>query len=88
VAADGTVADTDGNNSPPAERVPAVAYVHGIDITVTGNYAAISSYIHALETQQWRFLWRRLELDASKYPEVSAHIEVATLGLERQWLTI
>jgi len=85
---EGTAADTADTSTSAADLTPAVAFVHGIDITVAGDYAAVSRYIRQLETQPWHFLWRRLELDSSHYPEVSARIEIATLGLERQWLTL
>jgi MSHA biogenesis protein MshJ len=69
-------------------RVPAVAYVHGIEIVVQGDFEAIQRYVHALEKQPWRFIWRRIDLDAAEYPRINARLVVATLGLNRHWLTL
>lgn len=71
-----------------ALRIPAVAYVHGIEIVVTGDYGAIQSYLQSLEKQPWRFIWRKLELDATDHPKIRAKISVATLGLDRYWLSL
>ncbi len=73
---------------PDVGGVPAVAFVHGIELDVQGDYASISEYVRSIERQKWRFIWRKVELDASDYPKVSAKIVVATLGLERYWLTL
>ena len=73
---------------PDVGGVPAVAFVHGIELDVEGDYASISQYIRSIEHQKWRFIWRKVALDASEYPKVNAKIVVATLGLERYWLTL
>ncbi len=73
---------------PEVGGVPAVAFVHGIELDVQGDYASISEYVRSIERQKWHFIWRKLELDASEYPKVNARIVVATLGLERYWLTL
>lgn len=88
--AEGDTADTGQAQStlPDVGGVPAVAYVHGIEVDVEGDYASISAYIRSIERQKWRFIWRKVELDASEYPKVNAKIVVATLGLERYWLTL
>jgi MSHA biogenesis protein MshJ len=73
---------------PDVGGVPAVAFVHGIELEVEGDYASISEYVRSIERQKWRFIWRKVELNASEYPKVNAKIVVATLGLERYWLTL
>lgn len=89
-AAEPDVLATDGPESLDNQplRIPAVAYVHGIEIVVAGDYAAIQSYLHLLEKQPWRFIWRKLELDAAEHPQIRAKIGVATLGLDRYWLSL
>ena len=76
----------DAQPGPPAR--PAVAYVHGMEIVVEGGFADIHRYLTALEAQQWHFLWRKVEVDASAYPLVRAQLSVATLSLDRNWLRL
>lgn len=87
---DGDTVDTSQVQAalPEVGGVPAVAYVHGIELDMAGDYESISNYIRSIERQKWRFIWRKVELDASEYPQVKARIVVATLGLERHWLTL
>jgi MSHA biogenesis protein MshJ len=68
--------------------VPAVAFVHGIELVVEGDFASIRDYVRLIERQDRQLLWRKLELDATEYPKVTARIVLATLGLEKHWLTI
>jgi MSHA biogenesis protein MshJ len=68
--------------------VPAVAFVHGIELVVEGDFESIHDYVRLIERQDRQLMWRKIELDASEYPKVTARIVVATLGLEKHWLTI
>ena len=84
------VADTATETAATAAEglVPAVAYLHGIEIVVEGDFREIYSYINAVESQPWRFMWRRAEVDASEYPRLRAKLVIATLSLEKFWLSL
>ncbi len=86
-------ADTDEtpeihNELPTVGGVPAVAFLHGIEINVEGDFDSVNLLVEAIERQHWRFIWRKVELDAADYPKVNAKIVVATLGLEKYWLKL
>ncbi len=84
---DTSSASTDPNaNSTP--NAPAVAFMHGIEIELEGDFGSIDNYLATVERAPWRLLWRRLELDASEYPKLRARLVVATLSLDRQWLSL
>ncbi|MCS6946431.1 MAG: hypothetical protein NZM12_02310 [Steroidobacteraceae bacterium] len=68
--------------------VPAVAYVHGIELEVSGRYDALREFLEAVERAPYQLLWRRIELQANEYPRIKAHIVVASLSLERHWLSL
>jgi MSHA biogenesis protein MshJ len=83
--------DTESGSEDRLEVVataPAVAYLHGIEISVAGDYASINAFLARVERQPWRLLWRKIEMDASEYPRISARIAVATLSLEKHWLNL
>jgi MSHA biogenesis protein MshJ len=84
------------HNSPVATLVPAAAgqaisggpYVHPVEIVVEGTYLDVLAYLHALETLEWRFYWRLLELESTAYPRNRVRIELSTLSLDKDWIGV
>ena len=84
------------HNLPVTTLVPSTAqgaqsggpYVHPIEIVVEGTYLDVLAYLHALESLEWRFYWRLLELESTAYPRNRVRIELSTLSLDRDWIGV
>jgi MSHA biogenesis protein MshJ len=79
---------TTSGSSDAASRPPAVAYLHGMEVNVEGNFQDLYEYLRALESQRWHLLWRGLELEVGDYPLLRARIKLATVSIDRQWIGI
>jgi MSHA biogenesis protein MshJ len=67
---------------------PAGPFVHPVELVVEGDFAAIVAYLRALEALPWQVQWRKLDLAAGDYPNNRVRIELGTLGLTRDWLSV
>lgn len=84
------------HNSPVTTLVPVTAdraasggpYVHPVEIVVEGTYLDVLAYLHALESLEWRFYWRLLELESTAYPRNRVRIELSTLSLDKDWIGV
>jgi MSHA biogenesis protein MshJ len=84
------------HNSPVTTLVPSTAqgvqsggpYVHPVEIVVEGTYLDVLAYLHALESLEWRFYWRLLELESTAYPRNRVRLELSTLSLDRDWIGV
>lgn len=84
------------HNSPVTTLVPSTAqgaqsggpYVHPVEIVVEGTYLDVLAYLHALESLEWRFYWRLLELESTAYPRNRVRIELSTLSLDKDWIGV
>ena len=85
------------HNSPVTTLVPSAAgqtlqsggpYVHPVEIVVEGTYLDVLAYLHALESLEWRFYWRLLELESTAYPRNRVRIELSTLSLDKDWIGV
>jgi MSHA biogenesis protein MshJ len=85
------------HNSPVTTLVPETAdhtaasggpYVHPVEIVVEGTYLDVLAYLHALESLEWRFYWRLLELESTAYPRNRVRIELSTLSLDKDWIGV
>jgi MSHA biogenesis protein MshJ len=85
------------HNSPVTTLVPAASdhaapaggpYVHPVEIVVEGTYLDVLAYLHALESLEWRFYWRLLELESTAYPRNRVRIELSTLSLDKDWIGV
>ncbi len=61
-------------------------YRHGLEIEVTGSYAATLDYLESIESLPWRLYWQVLELEVLEYPNNRIRIEVSTLSLNEEWI--
>lgn len=81
----GTPTATATPDAAPAESGP---FVHPVEIVVEGDFASIVAYLRAVEGLAWQVQWRRLDLAAGEYPKNRVRIELGTLGLTRDWLSV
>ncbi|HET9445312.1 MAG TPA: type II secretion system protein GspM [Steroidobacteraceae bacterium] len=63
-------------------------YVHPVEIVVEGTYLDVLAYLHALESLEWRFYWRLLQLESTAYPRNRVRIELSTLSLDKDWIGV
>jgi MSHA biogenesis protein MshJ len=84
------------HNSPVTTLVTGAAhgaqsggpYVHPVEIVVEGTYLDVLAYLRALESLEWRFYWRLLELESTAYPRNRVRIELSTLSLDKDWIGV
>jgi MSHA biogenesis protein MshJ len=79
------------HNSPVATLAQGAQggpYVHPVEIVVEGTYLDVLAYLHALESLEWRFYWRLLELESTAYPRNRVRIELSTLSLDKDWIGV
>lgn len=74
--------------TPTTPPPPAALYRHGVKLTLTGSYAALTRYMTRLERLPVGFYWARAELDAHAHPEISLTLILYTLSQEATWLTV
>ena len=63
-------------------------YRHGIEITVSGSYLKMLTYVGQLEHLPAKIMWGNMELQAGAYPVVTLKITLYTLSPEKTWLLI
>ena len=74
-----------GSEPGQAEHGP---YLHPVEIEIEGDYASVVAYVHSLESLAMRLRWREIAVTAKKYPVNRVQIEIATLSLSRDWMTV
>ena len=63
-------------------------YRHGLEITVSGSYLDLLSYLTDLEKLPTRMYWGKLELSAVEYPHTTLKLTVYTLSLNPAWMVV
>jgi MSHA biogenesis protein MshJ len=63
-------------------------YVHPVELVIEGQYLDILAYLHALEALEWRFYWKLLELETTRYPTNRVRIELNTLSMDKDWIGV
>ena len=63
-------------------------YRHGIEITVSGSYLRMLTYVNQLERLPAKIMWGNMELQAAAYPVVTLKMTLYTLSPEKTWLLI
>jgi len=63
-------------------------YRHGIEITVSGSYLRMLTYVNQLERLPAKIMWGNMELQAAAYPVATLKITLYTLSPEKTWLLI
>jgi len=63
-------------------------FLHGISLTLTGNYQNTLHYLQAIEASPWRFLWHSIGYKVQEYPSAEITIEIYTLSFQEHWLRV
>lgn len=84
VAAD----ESTGANDTAVPRDMSGPFVHPVEIVVEGSYLDVLAYLQALESLDWRFYWKLLELETQRYPINRVRIELTTLSMDQDWIGV
>lgn len=70
------------------ELASAGPFVHPVELVVEGSYLDVLAYLHALEGLEWRFYWKVLDLETTRYPTNRVRIELSTLSMDKDWIGV
>ncbi len=89
---DAKVSETFVPTAASAQAATAAAntgpFVHPVELVIEGRYLDILAYLHALEALEWRFYWKLLELETTRYPTNRVRIELNTLSMDKDWIGV
>lgn len=51
-----------------------------VDMVVKGGYLQVLNYLGSLEKLPWKFFWRQVNFQSTKYPEAETRLRLYTLG--------
>lgn len=71
-----------------AEAPSSGPFVHPVELVVEGSYLDVLAYLHALERLEWRFYWKVLDLETTRYPVNRVRIELSTLSMDKDWIGV
>jgi MSHA biogenesis protein MshJ len=61
---------------------------HGIEFTVSGNYAQIYDYLRALEKLPTQLYWAKAELAVAEHPVLTLKLTAFTVSFDPAWLIV
>lgn len=64
------------------DNLAAGVYKHTVELTVTGSYFQLLSYLKLLEAMDWRFYWDELSFSRDNYPRGTISLRVYTLSTD------
>ena len=70
------------------EETMSGPFVHPVEIVVEGSYLDVLAYLQALESLDWRFYWKVLDLETKNYPTNRVRIELSTLSMDKDWIGV
>jgi MSHA biogenesis protein MshJ len=73
---------------PAAQADLPPLYKHSVQLTVSGDYAALTRYMSVVEALPAGFYWERASLDASHHPHIELSLTLNTLSLDKTWLSL
>ena len=71
-----------------SEETGPVLYRHGLVLELEGTYLDCLSYLAAVEQLPWQIYWARLHIEAEQHPRNRITIELLTLSLDEEWLSV
>jgi MSHA biogenesis protein MshJ len=77
----------DASQAAAAESISG-PFVHPVEIVVEGAYLDVLKYLQALERLDWRFYWKVLDLESTRYPLNRVRIELSTLSMDKDWIGV
>jgi MSHA biogenesis protein MshJ len=69
------------------DKLPHI-YRHGIELTISGKYLALTHYLSALESLPWRMFWGQAAMSVDEDGAVQLKLRLYTLSQDKTWLSI
>lgn len=63
-------------------------YRHGVELSLSGTYLDLLSYLAALEKLPSQLYWGKLDLKVEEHPVVTLRLTVYTINLDRAWMRV
>jgi MSHA biogenesis protein MshJ len=81
---------TPGSNAAPAPGPASdrLIYRHGLEITLSGTYLDMLTYLSEVEKLPTQLYWGSLELTVVEYPVATLKLTVYTVSLDRAWMIV
>ncbi len=73
---------------PDVNGVPMSLYRHGLELTVSGTYAELVTYLRVVEGLPRKVHVQDVAIHTNAYPVAEMKISLYTLSLERTWLSM
>ena len=68
-----------------AERL---IYRHGLEVTLSGTYLDMLTYLSELEHLPTQMYWGSMDFSVAEYPNATLKLVVYTLSLDRAWMVV
>ncbi|BBP01375.1 type II secretion system protein GspM [Sulfuriferula nivalis] len=75
------------SDSKTDDKLPHI-YRHGIEMTISGKYIALTHYLSALETLQWRMFWGQAAMTVDEDGAILLKLRLYTFSQDKTWLSI
>jgi MSHA biogenesis protein MshJ len=72
----------------PASQAERLIYRHGLEITLSGAYLDMLSYLSELEHLPTQVYWGSMDFTVAEYPNATLKLVVYTLSLDRAWMVV
>lgn len=63
-------------------------YSHGIRMSLEGDYFSVMRFVEAVEAMPDKLYWKRLDYKVAEYPKGMINIEVYTLSLNKDFISV
>lgn len=80
--------ETDMAEATVPDQPSSGPFVHPVELIVEGSYLDVLAYLQALERLEWRFYWKVLDLETTRYPVNRVRIELSTLSMDKDWIGV
>lgn len=66
----------------------ANVYRHGVEMQFKGDYFAVLAYLKKLESSDWQFEWKAIDIMLTKYPVTVVRLHISTLSMAEGWIGV
>lgn len=84
----GMAGDAVSKDKTEDQQPMAAVYKHGVELTIQGSYADLTSYLAELEALPWQLFWSKAKFSVDEYPRSTLTLTLYTLSLDKKWLDL
>lgn len=63
-------------------------YQHGLNLTLSGEFEALTDYLASIEDQPHQLFWDDLIIETQNFPQLEIQLNVHTLSRDKEWLDV